>query len=631
MKPPIGSARPAGWKPSRTAPRERTASPGRERTAAAAVWLLVLASIVLLPDAFVRWMLPKDVLAAIAVALASVAVSRGRLPRWFMVAATVAAALAFIGVLISAAPAAQLWGRWPRYEGIVALPVYFGSVWAGARLLGPAAPAARVRTLLGAVATAAIALGAVSLLEAFGARPFASDLARPGSLTGNATDQGILGALLLAVLALPTLRAWTGPGHSGAAARALPERLWLSGGLVLSATAVVLSASRAGLVAAGVVILVLLVLQIAAGARGSTLRSAGIAAAAAALLLGGALAVPFSRDRLLGTSPLSAQSLEGRFGFWQDSLDVLGAHPFGVGVNGFLNANVAESVGGSTLDSPHNLMFQVAMAGGIPLLLLVLGIAAAVVAGGLRAWRGAASGGQGHARADLLAAALAGLAGYGVALLTHFTAPATTIPAAVLAGLLLAQAPDGGLRQRLGVARSRWVLARSSALAAWVVCLVVVLGAEVPLATGVAAAARGDLVSADAAFARAGSLRPWDADLQSIAAQAFAAAASGGQADAAPRAVRWAEQSRAGLPGTVATERALAVGQLTSGHAVAAGQTLDALAALAPKDADIAVQNAFVRYLLGDISGAAREVDRALALDPGNETAQRLRDILSAP
>ncbi|WP_166804835.1 hypothetical protein [Cryobacterium sp. Sr8] len=118
-------------------------------------------------------------LAAIAVALASVAVSRGRLPRWFVIAAASAAALALLGVLLSAAPAAQLWGRWPRYEGLVTLPVYFGALWAGARLLGPGVPAARVRTLLRAAATAAIALGAVSVLEALGARPFATDLARP--------------------------------------------------------------------------------------------------------------------------------------------------------------------------------------------------------------------------------------------------------------------------------------------------------------------------------------------------------------------------------------------------------------------------------------------------------------------
>lgn len=629
VKPRSNSARPVGWKPKPMAPHEPVAAPLRERTATAAVWLLVLASIVLLPDAFVRWMLPKDVLAAIAVVLASVAIARGRLPRWFVIASTVAAALALGGVLISAAPAVQVWGRWPRYEGIVALPVYFGAVWAGARLVGPLVPAARVRTLLRAVATASIALGAVSLLETLGARPFPSDLARPGSLTGNATDQGVLGALFLALLALPTLRAWTRPGRSGGEAASLTERLWLSTALALAAASVVLSASRAGLLAAGIVVLVLLVLEIIGGPRGFALHSLGIATVGALLLLGGALVVPLTRNRLLGTSPLASQSLEGRFGFWQDSLAVLGAHPFGVGVNGFLNANVAASIEGSTLDSPHNLIFQVAMAGGIPLLLLVLGIAATVAVCGVRAWRSAAGNGLGRARGDVIAAALAGLTGYGVALLTHFTAPSTTIVAAALAGILLAQAPDSGLRKQLRATKSRWSAARSAVLATWAVFLVVTLAAEMPLASGVAAAARGDLIAADTAFATASSLRPWDADLESISAQAFAAAADGGLKDAAPRAVAWAERSRATLPGTVATERALAVGQLNSGNTFAAGQTLTALAARAPKDISIAVQNAVVRYILGDISGAELEVNRALTLDPGSDAALRLRDILA--
>jgi hypothetical protein len=48
----------------------------------------------------------------------------------------------------------------------------------------------------------------------------------------------------------------------------------------------------------------------------------------------------------------------------------------------------------------------------------------------------------GAARADLLAAALAGLAGYGVGLLTHFTARATAIPAALLLVSLLSVPVD---------------------------------------------------------------------------------------------------------------------------------------------------------------------------------------------
>ncbi|TFC31997.1 hypothetical protein E3O53_11970 [Cryobacterium sp. TMT2-18-3] len=100
------------------------------------------------------------------------------------------------------------------------------------------------------------------------------------------------------------------------------------------------------------------------------------------------------------------------------------------------------------------------MVGDIQQLVLVLGIVVAAASGGLRAWRqvacretDAARGCAAHAaavlaradaaRGDPLAAALAGLSGIEVALLTHFTAPCTTILAAVLVEVLVAGAPSG--------------------------------------------------------------------------------------------------------------------------------------------------------------------------------------------
>lgn len=600
------------------------------RSATAAIWLLVLATIVLLPDAFVRWFLPKDALAALAVVLASVAVARGRLPRWFVIAGSLAAGLALIGVLLSAAPVVQLFGRWPRYEGLVTLPVYFGAVWAGARLLGPGATDGAVRNVTRAVATAAIALGLVSVLEALGAGPLPSDLARPGSLTGNATDQGVLGAIFLAVLALPVLRAWT-PARQPTRQAVTPlERAVLTVGLALSAASVVLSASRAGLLAAVAAVLVLLVLEALRSGRGAVLRTLLIGSGSVVLLAAAALAVPLTRSRLLGDSPLSMQSLEGRFAFWNQSLAVLRSHPFGVGVNGFLNANAAATTEEATLDSPHNWLFQVAMAGGLPLLVVVVGIVAVGAVVGLRAWRSAIGGAADAGRADVLAAALAALTGYGLALLTHFTAPSTTILTALLVGVLLAQAPSGGLRQ--GLAGSRAVVMRgirSVILAAWAVWLVVVMSAGVPLADGVAATGRGDFARADSSFKTAQALRPWDADIASIAAQSFAAAADGGVPGAAEYAIAWAERSRAALPDTVATERALAVGLLMSGDAAGAERVLAQLAALAPEDASIAAQHAVALYVLGDRAGSEEEVARALAIDPSQPVALRLRAILA--
>ncbi|WBM79396.1 O-antigen ligase family protein [Cryobacterium breve] len=704
----------------------------RERLGALSIWLLVLASIVLWPDAFVRWFLPKDALAAIAVVCAALSGARGRLPRWVVAASAAAAALALTAVLLSTAPASQFWGRWPRYEGLVTLPVYFGAVWAGARLLGPGPDSAvaagdgagaraeasgrpgnrsllaraadvahaaalvgasRIRTLVRAVAGAALLLGVVSVLEAWGARPFASDLARPGALTGNATDQGVLGALFLALLALPVLRAWMPPAASvtgGAASAArtrvvaaavgVRERAVLSAALVLSVATVVLSASRAGLVAAVVVLVTLAVLELTrlhlarrrtdstefAGntgknslparvsgkksvgllhpdrgpghstGRGRALRTVVVAGGAVLLLIGAALAMPFTRDRLLGASPLSGSSLEARFTYLQQSLDALAGRPFGVGASGFLNANASASTGVDTLDSPHNWIFQVLLAGGIPLLLVVLAILVSVGVLGVRAWLRAATGQADAARADVLAAAGAGLAGYGVALLTHFTAPSTTIVAAVLLGLLVSQAPTApvpspsasageGAAMRRGAAGVRSVL-----LVAWAVWLVVLVGSDVPLAAGVSAAARGDVAGAAASFERAQALRPWDGDLASIAAQSFAAEADAQVAGAAGLAVEWAERSRALLPGTVATERALAVGQIGTGDLAGAQSTLAALAARAPNDVAVAVQHAVALYLGGDANASGLEVRRALALDPADPAALTVRDFLAA-
>ncbi len=375
------------------------------------------------------------------------------------------------------------------------------------------------------------------------------------------------------------------------------ERLWLTAALILASASVILSAFRAGLLSAGVVVCVLLVLEAVRVGRGFVLRTVG----------GGIVPVHF----------------------WQESLALLGGHPLGVGSSGFLNANAAASTGVETLDSAHNLGLQVVMVGGIPLLVPVAGIVVAVCVLSLRSWSRAARGGD-VPPADLLAGALAGLAGFGVALQTHFTAPSTTVLAGLLLGVLVARTPGGGLRARLqaGGLRVPAKVIRTAILFGWAVWLVVVMSAEVPLAADIEAASQGNLAAADAAFETARAIRSWDGDLTSIAAQSFAAAADAQVSDAAPRAVDWAERSRALLPGTVATESALAVGQLSSGDAQGARQTLEALVEVAPHDVAVAVQHAVVLYLLGDSSGSAVEVRRALVLEPTEPTALRLRDIL---
>ena len=119
--------------------------------------------------------------------------------------------------------------------------------------------------------------------------------------------------------------------------------------------------------------------------------------------------------------------------------------------------------------------------------------------------------------------------------------------------------------------------------------------------------------------------------LASIAAQSFAALADGGVVEAAAPTVAWAERSRAVLPGTVATEKALAVGQLVSGDVDAAVDTLAAVVAMAPRDAGIAAQYAVALYLQGDLALSRNEAERALSLDPAEALALRVLEALNHP
>ncbi|TFC31996.1 hypothetical protein E3O53_11965 [Cryobacterium sp. TMT2-18-3] len=70
------------------------------------------------------------------------------------------------------------------------------------------------------------------------------------------------------------------------------------------------------------------------------------------------------------------------------------------------------------------------------------------------------------------------------------------------------------------------------------------------------------------------------------------------------------------------------MGQLSGGDAAAAVRTLDALVMVAPQGVAVAVQHAVALYVSGDISGYDVAVRRALAQDPSEPTALRLRDIL---
>lgn len=568
--------------------------PGRARVALA---LCALAPAAFLPFALNRFVFAKVAVVAVAVALAATVAPRGRLPR--PVVALVAAAFALLAAaaLASPAPIAALLGRAPRYEGAFVVPLYAAAAFAGAWLLGPERSRRALPFWLRWLTVAAVAVALEAVLEAFGLRPLATDVARPGSLLGNASDEGAYAVLCLGPLA--------------AAAVAVRDR-WCAVGAVASAVTLVLSGSRGALVGAVVVVGVLVWLS---PARAVRLALAGLGLA----LVAAGFAVPATRARVVASSPLAASTVRGRVLLWEESVRLVAAHlAVGVGPSGFVDAVPAEhdlawarEVGpANPPDSPHDWPLQVLAAGGVLLLLVVVALAAATFSRGLRAARAQTTPGERAAVAGLVA----GLAGYGTALLFHFTSPGTTPLAAVFAGVLLATAPAGDT--------GRW--RRWGRLATAVVAglLAVVLSAaalaEVPLKQAIVQVAGGDVTAADADFHAAQRLRPWDDEIAATAAHAFAVAAADGVPGAAAAGRPWALEALGAFPDSVQALDDLATVDELTGRLSTAGRLLDRAEVLDPYDADVVVHRGVVAAERGDDQGAVALFERAAFLAPSN-------------
>jgi hypothetical protein len=494
-----------------------------------AILLLAVAGAGFLPGALDRFVFPKLALAAAGVLLAATGPSRGSLPRGVAWLLLLAGLLMLAAALSGATPLQQILGRPPRYEGLVALPVYLGALVSGARMLGPDRARGSTAWLLDGLSIAALAIGVEAALEAAGLRPLLSSVSRPGSLLGNASDQGAW-----AVLAL---------GPLGAAAIRLRGALHRAGALG-AAVALATSGSRGALVGAIVLALVLAVL---APSRGSRLA---IGTAVAILALG-VLALPSTRSRVLTATHLSRQSVTGRTLLWRETLSLVGDDPFlGVGPSGYVDAIPAyhdrryeQEVGpANPPDSPEDWLLQAAAAGGIGLALLAAILAGLVLRGGAKA----VSEQRSSAESAVIGGMLAGLAGYGVALLFHFTSAGTTPLAALFAGALIAAPPRFSTR---AYARLRGV-----AIAAYAVLTVLLTAgaiAELPLRSALLQAAAGNLAAADRDFHTARDLRPWDAGVAQTATHAFAALALHQAAGASRFGLPWAARELAAYPDSI--------------------------------------------------------------------------------
>ncbi|MFD6092530.1 O-antigen ligase family protein [Oerskovia sp. NPDC060338] len=567
------------------------------RDGRAALVLMTCVPLVLLPGGLDRFTLPKLAVAACAVMTAVPVARRGTLPRAVVVLLGLGAVWLMVAALASDAPLAQAVGRWPRYEGLVALPVYVGVAWAGARVLGPGAPDRVIFAWTRMLSVASVLLGAVSVLEATGQRPTGGDVSRPGALLGNATDQGICGMVLVALLLPFVVSTPATPPHD---VRDKPVRALPLVGVLSAVTVIVVSGSRAALMGT-VVVGAVLAIAPRLRSRGSALfppRHSPVTALvplmAPCMALLGALLLPASRDRLTGADPLAATTIGGRADLWLSLVRLVADRPLvGAGPSGLVDAYPGQRSEAATfssapalvLDSAHAWPLQAAVSGGVPMLLGALALALTVLVVGSRAACSenartvAHPWGPQDTRTLLVHGSFAAVVGASFALFTHFTTIGTVALVGLAAGALVSGPQDVRSKsapEASSVRRKPWkaplVLATGGLLCA---ALVLASAAEIPLARAVTAAAAGDVDDSESAFDLAQTLRPWDRDVPLIAAQTFSAGAEVGHEPSARATVTWAGRALASHPSSSEARLSLALGHLALGEPQVTGTLLD--------------------------------------------------------
>ena len=616
-------------------PGGATGARPRWRLAALAAWLLVIAPVAVLPGGLDRFTFPSVVVGYAGVLGAALAPASGRLPRWAVAVLGAGTGLLLLAALTSASPWASMWGRWPRYEGLVVLPLYVAALWAGARLLGPGGGGAEVprggRTsgpirLTTAVAVLAILLGAVSLAQAFGLPVLESAVTRPGAQLGNATDQGLVAMIATLVLTPhggPAVRAVRARGRSAAmraGSRRVgttgPDRPWLTlGGVAAAVVTVGLSGSRAAVLGTLVGLAVLAAVgvnRLDAPGSGPRWRGAAGAGVVGGLVVTAALGL--AGPRLTGADVAAAGSVEGRLLLWRATVDLVRDAPWtGTGPSTFVDAIAAHqtrewalAVGSANPpDSPHAWPLQAAVAGGVPLAILAIAAAVSAVVTITRRLRTASGPAATH-----MAGVLAVVIAYGLAAGTHPTTPGVVPLVALLAGSGLAVPARSG-------ARAPHRTAVTLAAAALVVAVPATV-AEWPLAGAVVHLAAGDVAASNRSFEAAHGLRRWDADTAMLAAHAFAQATLAGEPRAAGPAGTWAARALDRVPDSLTARAAAAVAAEAAGDLAEAAELLDAQVNAAPADPEWRLRRGVVLAERGDLAGAEADFLTAADLAPGS-------------
>jgi O-antigen ligase len=572
-----------------------------ERRRLLVLWLVTFSCLAWVPGGFSRFVFAKLLVVALAGLVAAFLPPAGRVPRqvWMLLGA--GWLLVALAAVVGETRVASLLGRWPRYEGLPVLAMYAGAAWLGARVVGRGVP--RSIHLAHACSGMAVVLAFFSVLDVAGTSPLGeSTLDRSGSLLGNATDQGLV-AMMAGLVVVSAM---------------LDRRDWLLGsGLLGSLVTVGVSGSR---IAIALTVVGLAGVVLARRGPGRTVPGgvAGLLGGAVAVLAVAVLVVPTTRDRLLDSGTGS-----GRLHQWRLTLDLVLDHPvLGVGPSRYVDAFGAYEDGrfvrftGPNLvaDSPHDVLLQALVVGGVPLLVLVLALAVVVV-------RRARVVLAQHPEAWGPAAAVAA---YGAAMLANFTSAGPTCLAAFLAGAVLAETvpgPEPSWR--------RPVAAGVAGLA--VVGTLMSCVAEVRLQDAVEAGTRGDVEAARSAADSASSWRPLDGDVAMLAAQPLAGVASTGDEAAAQATRRLAGRSLERTPETYSSLVALGVARLTEGDVQAAIEVLDHAVRVSPARPAAYVQRGLARATAGDVEGAVADLETAASIDPRDRVVRRLLRQLREP
>ncbi|MCW2751174.1 MAG: hypothetical protein JWR83_2284 [Aeromicrobium sp.] len=563
-----------------------------DRVASAALALFPMSTLAVLPGGFERFTFPKLLVVSIALVCAFCVPRSASFPPTVTGLAALVVAVFTVAALAGESPVAALLGRWPRYEGLPVLLVYGGSAVAGARLLG-GRDAAHISRFLGACRVVAVALFVTSTMDAAG-HPLlgASDVTRPGALLGNATDLGIVAAMIFAVLL---------------AAYVDDRRMWTALPVAAALATVALSGSRAALAGAA---LILVATAVVLGRRATRVVVLALVTLGLA-----ALAIPQTRDRLT-----AGHTVTGRRLLWEDSWELAREHlALGVGPNRFVDA-IGTHHGTAWIrqvgyqnppDAPHNWIIQSLTVGGLPMLLACMALATTVLILGIRR--------RLHTPDALTAGSLIAVIGYGAMLLTHFTTAGTTCLAAFLCGALVGipRPSVEPIWRRVGA-----IGLASLAIAALLAATV----AEIPLQHGIQRVADGSLEQANSSFGAAHRLRPWDSDIGMLASQAYAQPASDGDLLSAELAVRWATRSLDRTPQSYDALLARGVGLIALGKLNAAETDLDLAIAVGPTDPRAWLQRGIARFGQQDANGALDDVERATRLDPEDPVSKRVLD-----